>query len=504
VALMGLDIGTTGCKASIFDENGNLSSYAYKEYSIINNGPGHFEIDPEKVWEATKYVIAGAVKSNKGDKVTAISTSSLGESTVPIDVNGRVLYNSQLYMDTRGEEQCERLKTVIGLDKIMEYTGLHAHPMYTICKVMWFREKMPEIYKKVWKFMLFGDYILYKLGNVSVLDYSLASRTMAFNIIKKEWENSIFEAAEIDCKAFSKPVASGVVVGSISRTIANEVGLPEKVSLVTGGHDQICAAIGGGIIKPGLAIDNIGTTECIIPAFNKPFLNKSMLKNKFSCVPHAIDGMFATYAFNFTAGSLLKWYRDNFAAAELAESLKIGENVYSILDKKAWREPTNILVLPHFAGSGTPYMDTSARGAIFDLGFDVTPGKFYRAMLEGVNYEILYNIECLNDAGIHINELRAAGGGANSDLWLQIKADILGREIVALNVAEAGCLGAAILAGVATGTYSSISHAVERLVNVRNVFYPSEKKHELYLENYYKYKKMYNVVKEVLSSSKAL
>lgn len=406
------------------------------EYGIISKSSGFYELDPDLVWESVQLVIRSSLKKYSGEKVTALCVSSFGEAAVPIDRNGRVLHTSLLYTDSRGTVQCMQLESLLGLQEIMDLTGLHAHPMYTICKILWIKENLPEIYRSTWKFMLFEDFILYRLGNTAAIDYSLASRTMAFNVTRKDWEQKVLGAAGVDRELFSTPVPSGTVIGTIRNDVADELGLPHELQLVTGGHDQVCAAIGGGIIKEGVAINGIGTVECITPAFNRPLLNKAMLEQNFACVPHAKNGMYVTYAFNFTGGSLLKWYRDAFASGEKAKTRKSGENVYAILDSGAAKEPTDILILPHFAGAGTPYMDTAAKGAILGLDFDTTPGRLYRAMLEGVTYEMFYNVECLAGAGIHIDELRAVGGGAKSDLWLQIKADIMGRKVVTLHVTE--------------------------------------------------------------------
>jgi xylulokinase len=197
---------------------------------------------------------------------------------------------------------------------------------------------------------------------------------------------------------------------------------------------------------------------------------------------------------------LLKWYRDNFAQLEKREAERLSKNVYAMLDAKASDSPTRILVLPHFAGAGTPFMDTSAKGAILGLDFDTDSGDLYRAMLEGVTYEMMYNIECLEESGVRIEELRAVGGGAKSRFWLQIKADIMNRKITTLDVDEAGTIGTVIIAGVATGVFSSIDAAVDELIKVKRVFYPDEKNRQIYEENYEKYKTIYGVVKQVLDS----
>ncbi len=497
MALMGLDIGTTGAKATIVSVDGNVCSYAYREYSAINPQPGWFELNPNDVWEAVKYVIGKSVEKFGKKDLTAICVSSFGEAAVPVDQKGNVLYNSLLYTDARGTEECRKIVDEVGVDEIMNLTGLSAHPMYTISKLMWLKKNKQEVYEKAWKFMLYEDFILYKLGNVAAIDYSLASRTMAFNVTEKAWEEKILQVAEIDKGVFSQPVKSGTVIGQIRADIADELGLSPHVELVTGGHDQVCAAIGSGIIGEGIAVNGIGTVECITPAFSQPIINKSMLQNYFACVPHAMEGMYVTYAFNFTGGSLLKWYRDNFGKLEKKEAQELSKNVYAMLDENASDCPTDILILPHFAGAGTPFMDTGAKGAILGLSFDTDSGQFYRAMLEGVTYEMMYNVECLQDAGVEIEELRAVGGGSRSGLWMQIKADIMNRKITTLDVDEAGTLGTVILAGVATGVFSSVEAAVDDLVKVKKVFYPDEENRKIYRDNYEKYKKIYGAVKEV-------
>ena len=498
MSILGLDIGTTGCKCTIFTETGITLSAAYIEYPVDTPAPGYYELNPLKVWNAVKTVIGSTAKAVAHDKPIALSISSFGEACVPIDKNGNILYSSILYMDERGSEQAARMEERLGRDKIMELTGVPCHSMYTINKVTWIKDHLPEIFNNTWKFLLYGDYISFMLTGQTYIDYSLASRTMALNVKTKKWESEIFNAAGIDMGYFSEPVPTAVTIGNIRGKIADELGLPKDLLVATGGHDQICAAVGGGITTCGNAIDGIGSVECITPVFNKPMLNRLMADGGYACVPHAIEGMYATYAFNFTGGSLLKWFRDNFAAAELDAARKSGKSVYSILDGKATGEPSGILVLPHFAGAGTPYMDTKAKGAVIGLDFSVTAGRLYRAMLEGITYEMLYNMDYLKKAGIEIHTLSAVGGGSKSELWLQIKADITGRKVIALEVEEAGTLGTAIFAGTAAGIYRSVNEAVSQLVKVRKEFYPDEKTHQIYLEYYEKYKKVYQSIKELI------
>lgn len=497
MALMGIDIGTTGVKCSIFDYEGKLCSFAYKEYGIFSPAAGYYELEPDKVWDAARYVIGKSMEGFRNGRIDVMSVSSLGEAAVPVDSGGNPLHNSLLYTDMRGKDQVDKIMEKLSLEDIMDITGLPAHSMYTLPKVMWFKENMPDIYKKASSFMLFGDYITYRLCGKALIDYSLASRTMTLNIAGKKWDKRMLYAAGIDREIFSTVVPAGTIADTIRPGLAEELGINRDALVVAGGHDQVCAAVGAGILRDGMAVNTMGTAECITPLIKSKNTSFEMLKNNFACVPYINKDTYVTYAFNFTGGSLVRWYRDNFGYRHIIEAEQTGKSPYSLLDSEVPGEPTNILVLPHFAGAGTPYMDTAARGAIIGLTLDVTFGMFYRALLEGVAYEMLYNIECLEESGIKIDGLRAAGGGAKSDIWLQIKADLMGRKIEKLDVDEAGTLGNIIIGGTAAGIYKSYEEAAERLIKVKKEFYPDHGRHELYKENYLRYRKIYDCVKYI-------
>ncbi|MFW6007515.1 MAG: FGGY-family carbohydrate kinase [Bacillota bacterium] len=500
MGLLGLDIGTTGCKATIIDFNGNKKTSAYREYSLENPGPGLEELNPEKVWNSVQQVIRKTTENYQGKEIKAISISSFGEAAVPLDSKGNVLYNSIMYIDKRGEEEIKQLKQNLNEKEVLQITGTSIHPMYTLGKLMWLKKHKPKVYNKTRKFLLYADFILYKLGGEPVINYSLASRTMAFDVINKKWSGKILNTAGIDKNKLPEPVPSGSIIGQISKTQAAKLDLPEKVLLVAGGHDQPCAALGAGIIKNGIAVDGMGTVECITPAFKQPIISKQMAEANLVCCPHVKDDMYVTYAFNFTGGSLLKWYRDNFGYEEKQLAQKRGADVYDILIEKAAKQPTDIYILPHFAGSGTPYMDTESRGAIIGITMETGKKEIIKAVLEGITYEMMINLECLDQAGVEVNELRAVGGGAKSDYWLQLKANMMGKKIVSLNITEAGTLGVAMLAGTAAGIYNSLEEAVDKLVKIKKEFYPDKEKYQLYQQKFEIYKKIYPGIKNILNS----
>lgn len=497
VALMGLDIGTTGSKCTIVDHDGKVLSYAYKEYKIISPQEGYFELDPNSVWNSVQQVIKAAVKSYSGEKILGLSVSSLGEAGVAVNEACEVLYNSLLYIDIRGREQVKELTEKLGEDVITLKTGIKPHAMYTLPKIMWMKENLPEIYEKIWRVMPFGEFILYRLGSRAVMDFSLASRTMAFNIKELCWDFDILKAAGVRKDLFSDVMEAGTMIGTIAKEIAADLGLPTDTKLVTGAHDQVCAVIGAGIIDGKKAMDGMGTVECIAPIFDEKVKLEEISKDNFPCVLF-IRGKYTTYAFNFTGGSLLKWFRDNFGYEEMLAAEKLGKSAYEVFNENAYDKPTEILVLPHFAGTGTPYMDSYGKGAFIGIDFNTTKPVIYRALLEGITYEMKYNVECLEKAGIEIDELRACGGGARSDLWLQIKADIMNKKVIALDIDEAGTLGTIILTGIALGVYPSLEVAIEKLVKVKKEFYPNPINVEIYENNYKKYKKVYNAIKLIL------
>ena len=497
MSLLGLDIGTSSCKATIIDFEGNIKGQAYKEYSLVTPKPGWQEIDPNLVWSSVKEVIVESCSHYKGDPIKAVSVSSFGEAATPIDYKGNVLYNSIIYIDTRGAEEAAYLKEKLGYEKILSITGASVHPMYTISKIMWLKKHMPELYKNTWKFLLFEDFILFKLGAKPHTDYSLAARTMAFDIINKRWSTEILECAGVDIDKLGEPVQSGNVVGQISVSAAGELGLPLDILLVAGGHDQPCAALGAGVIKSDIAVDGLGTTECITPAFDRAVISHAMARNSFACVPHVKKDMYVTYAFTFTSGSMLKWYRDNFGRENEVEAVRLGVNVYSLMIDKASKVPSEVFVLPHFAGAATPYMDTNAKGAIIGLNINTRSEDIFKAILEGITFEMMVNVERLNEAGIRVDEMRVVGGLSKSDAFLQLKADMMGRKVTTLHVSEAGTLGVAILAGVASGVYKSLEDAVEKLVRKKKEFYPDSKMHNIYLEKFQTYKKIYPAVKSI-------
>jgi xylulokinase len=338
------------------------------------------------------------------------------------------------------------------------------------------------------------------LSGLRQIDYSLASRTMAFDINSLQWNEEILSYAGFDKKLFSNTVPIGSKAGKIKKELADELGISDKAIIVSGCHDQIAAAIGTGTYKTGMAVDGTGTVECITPVFERNIERSKLYEGYYAIVPF-LDNKYVTYAFSFTGGALLKWYRDKLAFMEAEASHSVGKSAYDYFnDNVDALKPSGLLVLPHFAGAATPYMDNESKGAIIGLTMDTSSSDIYQALMEGVTFEMCLNMERLAAAGIEIDKIRATGGGAASALWLQMKADILNKPVVSLGAVQSGTLGCIMLAGLACGIYESIEAAKKVFVKERQTYYPNHEMHEKYTKLYKKYKKLYSAVKLVLTA----
>ena len=498
--LLGLDVGTTGTKAIVFDASGHIVSSAYREYPFIHPRPGWSDLDSNRVWQAVLEAVSEAA-ANSPEPVRALGISSQGEAATPVGESGEVLAPAIVSFCSRTQELVSGWRDLIDPLDLFRITGMPLSHIYTILKLQWVREHQPDVFSRIWKFLLFEDFTIFRMGLTPTIDYSLAARTMAFDVVQKRWSERVFELADLDPALFADAQPSGTVVGELPRKSARLLGLPPGCLVVTGGHDQPAGALGAGVIAPGVAIDATGTVECLTPAFAEPHLDETMLKNGFACYPHTASPLYCTIAFNFTGGSLLRWYRDTLGQAERKQAEREGRDVYDCILAQMPEEPTDLLVLPYFATTGTPYFDPEPTSAIVGLHLGTTRGEIIRALLEGLSFEIKLNIELLTEAGIELEELRAVGGGAKSERWLQIKADIFNRRVVSLETSEAACLGVALLAGVAAGAYGSLEEAVAATVRAVRTYEPEPRRAAYYEDQFARYRQLYPLTRQLKASA---
>ena len=482
----GLDIGTTGCKLTVFDENGNQLGKAYRDYPVYRAVSGH-EIDISTMMGSV-YAVIGEMAAQYPD-IGGIGVTSFGETFVMTNDAGEPLHNAMLYTDPRGAEQCAELIEKLGADHIADVTGLAPHEMYSISKMMWIKRYRPDVYAAARRIHLIEDFVVWHLTNNAQIDYSLATRTMAFDIHSLTWSKEVFDAAGIDVSLMSRPVPTGTSAGTINPAASQQTGLNKNCVIVSVSHDQVSAAVGAGAFDGSVAVDGAGTVECLTPIYDSIPDIPVMAKGYFSVVPYVVPGKYVAYAFSYTGGALIQWAMNTFGKGETDESM---ERSYGR------DEPTGLLVLPHFAGAATPYMDTGPKGAILGLTAASTAADIYRACMEGVAYEMRLNYEALTGSGICFEKLNATGGGARSKLWMQMKADVLNLPITALKTVDAGTVGSAMLTGIAVGLFRDLDDAAAHMVQEMETYYPRMEMHKKYTEIYGRYRAVYNAVRPLM------
>lgn len=498
MSFMGVDIGMTGCKAIAFDVEGKVAASDYKEYPIISCSPGWAELDAKVVIDSCKKCIARVVSLVKStDPVVSIAVSSQGEAFTVVDVKGDYLCNAMVSFDRRSQKQLSELTAQLSEEILYKITGHSPHTMFSLFKLAWMSENTPEVLEKADKIFCFEDLLGFELTGEAVIDFSLAARTMLFDIHKENWSQPILDKIGLKESLLPRPVPSGQIIGKIKRSLCQELGLSAETLVVAGGHDQPCGALGAGVIESHIASYATGTVECITPAFDKLLLNDTLRRSNLATYSHVVEGLYITLAFNLTGGNLLRWFRDKFGGEEVKEAGETEQDPYDLIMKQVAAEPTNIMVLPHFTATGTPYYDSNSAGAIIGLGLTSSRGQFIRALLEGVTYEMRLNIEILAAAGIEITELRTIGGGAKSDTWMQIKSDIIGLPVVSMQTSEAACLGAAMLGAIGCGELSSIEEVAKLWVKPKRTFEPCNKNIGLYNQRYDIYKDLYETIKPI-------
>jgi xylulokinase len=488
MSTLGLDVGTTGCKAVVFDAQGQPLASAYREYPVLSPREGWAELDSGQVCDSCLSVIREAA-GQADDPVQALGISSQGEAFTPVGPGGKLLGNAMVSSDNRAAEIARTWSAAFGPEKLYEITGHTPHPMFTVFKLLWLRDEKPQVWRSAESFLCFEDLLNIRLGLPATMGYPLAGRTMLFNVRTHQWDEHILSAVGLDRSKLARPLPSGTVVGRIAPDVARDLGLAEGAVTVTGGHDQPCGAIGAGVVEEGMAMYASGTVECICPVFPQEVFSPELFAANLCTYDYTIGGMYTTVAFSLTGGNLLKWFRDQWARQETAEAARTGQDAYELILRTMADRPTGLLVLPYFTPSGTPYFDTETRGAILGLRLTSTRGQVLRALMEGVAYEMRLNLEILAGAGIAIRELRAIGGGARSAALTQLKADVLDRPITTVAVTEAGCMGAAMLAHAAL-TEEDVRSVAGRWVHATAVVEPDPGAAEVYRERFQSYRKL--------------
>lgn len=501
MSLLGIDVGTSGCKAAVFSEDGEMLGLAYAEYNYQHPHPGWAELNTPQVWQQIKQTIALAAARVSGDPVKALCVSSLGEAVVPVSAERKILGSSLLNFDVRGAEYLEALQEKLPVERLYHINGNTLGTNYTMTKLMWLKQYQPDLYRQADFFLHWSGFVSYMLGAEARTDFSLANRSLLFDLDRCDWSSELLDLAGLEREKFPVTVPSGVVIGSLGRAIADELGLPPSLPIVSGGHDQCCNGIGCGVISPGRAMYGMGTYICMMPVFAQRPEPAAMIARGLNTEHHAVPGQYVSFIYN-QGGVLVKWFRDTFAAVERDQAQAAGQDLYPLLLAEMPPHPSPVMVLPHFTATGPPNFIADSCGVIAGLKLETSRGDILKGILDATTFYLRECLESLPGTGISITDFRAVGGGSKSEVWIQICADILGLPFVRPRINEAGALGAAVLAGAGCGVFPSLEAGVESMVQLGRMIEPNPARQRLYDERFAQYQQLWTLTADGLRALK--
>ena len=467
MSLLAVDIGSSRCKAVAFSMTGELLAQHACAYAPEFPAPSQAEINPERFWRAV-CGCSQTVSRDLADPVQALCLSSHGESFVPVNGHNEAVAPAILNQDGRATKESAWFERTVGRTQLFRITGLVSHPMYPVPKLLWLRKHRPEIMARPVRFLSVIGYVLTKLGLPAYVDYSLASRYLAFDIRQRRWSKEILAAAELDLECLPVPAPAGTMVGMLDGSAASQLGLQRGTTVVLGGHDQPCGTLGVGATRAGRIADSIGTYECLSATSDQPSLTDTALATSLNSYCHVVPDKFITLAF-FPSGIMIKWFHDllygNRCSFQDANSNDTESDHYATLEREAPEGPTGLCITPNLIGTCHPDFNPHARGIISGLSASTTRGQIYKGILEGLACEMSQMTDMLAQAVGEFQDVYVTGGGSRSALGLNLRASLSGRELHIMKSAEAVCLGGAMLAGVALGEYKSLQEAVDVMVS---------------------------------------
>jgi len=495
--VLGVDVGTGGTRAVVVGENGRILSSATEEHEPFASPQiGWAEQNPEDWWRACGIAVrkALAIAALAGDQIGCVGFSGQMHGAVMLDATDEVVRPALIWCDVRTEKQCQELSEKVGAEALIRLTCNPALPNFTLTKFLWVRENEPENWKRVRSVMLPKDYVRFRLTGERATDMADASGTLLLDVAHRRWSHEVLQAAGMDKSLLPRLFESSEICGKVSPSGAAATGLQPGTPVVAGAGDQAAGAVGMGIVAPGAVSATIGTSGVVFAATDRPALDP---KGRLHTFCHAVPGRWHLMGVTQAAGLSLRWFRDRFGAAGNED----GRDAYERLTAEAAALPPGsdgLLWAPYLMGERTPHLDPNARAALIGLTASHTRGHVVRAILEGVAFSLRDSFTLFAEMGVPVRNIRLGGGGARSPLWRQIQADVYGREVEVLEAEEGAAYGAAILAGVGAGVWSSVDTACSEVVKVAQRVAPQPAVVERMNASYAAYRRIYPAVVSVL------
>lgn len=487
--LLGIDIGTSACKVAIFEKSGKVLAQSNQPYQLYYPNPGWVEQDPEEWWSAICDGIKDVLKQSgiAAEEIAGIGIDGQSWSAIPVDKDGNCLHNTPIWMDTRARDICKRVVDEVGFDTIFEVAGNGFEPSYTTPKMIWFKENMPEIYEKTYKFMQSNSYIAMKLTGAMTMDMSQGYGVHFFDMKTCTYNEDLAEKLGLSVDKVPEIVPCHQVIGEVTEEAAKLTGLAAGTKVVAGGLDAACGTLGAGVYLPGQTQEQGGQAGGMSICVDKALAHPKLILS-----PHVVPDSWLLQGGTVGGGGVLRWFKQELGGeASFDDLTKMAEEVAPGSD--------GVVFLPYMAGERSPIWNPDAKGVYYGLGFDKTKGHMIRAALEGVAFSLEHNMRTAAETGVEVDELIAMGGASNSILWTQIKADVTGKTIKVPTSDTATTLGAAILAGVGVGVYESFEEAVKETIVITRVQEPNMENHERYKKSMEVYLKLYEDLKDTFS-----
>lgn len=499
---LGIDAGTTAMKAALFSQNGELIAVSSQEYTLETPKLAWVELDPRVYWQKCVQVIAEVLKITgcKPQDIQALAISSQAETLICLDCNGQPVRKAIVWLDNRAVEEAAEIAAKFSREEIYHTTGQpEVTATWPACKILWIRRNEPAIFAATAHFLLVEDYLLYQLTGELVTEFALESSSLLVDIQAKKWWGKMLDVIGISTEQLPPLVDPGQTVGTICEKGSCETGLSTRTIAVAGAIDQVIGAVGSGNIAPGIISETTGGALGIVATLQNPTFDPGF---RIPCHFHALPDTYCLLPWGQTAGMALRWFRDAIYAPGFSRNQSDVDLYDQMTAKAALIAPgaEKLVFLPHLEGAACPEFNAAARGVFFGLTLRHTQAHMIRAILESVAFMLKKNLEIVESLGIDIKEIRSVGGGAKSDLWLQIKADVLQKPVKRVNIDEAACLGAAILASVAAGAYRDVNESASQMVHIGKTFYPNPDHNSNYLEGYRQYVRLYEYLEPMFQS----
>jgi len=495
--LIGIDVGTSSTRVVAFDLSGKTLASAVNEYPLLTPRPNWAEQNPDDWWTATRLGLKSVTSKINPARVAGLSFSGQMHGSVFLDADDRVIRPALLWCDGRTAAECQEAMKKIGKSKFLATIKNPALTSFTLPKVLWLRHHEPKNFVRLKTLLLPKDYVRFKLTGKKAMDIADGAGTAMMEVGRKRWAEDILEKLGIPISIMPKLVESSAVAGTITAEAAQLTGLLAGTPVVAGAGDQPAGAVGVGVIDEGQMMVSLGTSGVIFAPVRKATPDSSLALAAFD---HAVPKASYYMGCILSAGGALQWYRNQLGREEIAEARRLKLDPYDLLTHHAAAtEPgaEGLFFLPYLMGERSPHNDPDARAAFVGLSIRHTKGHMTRAVIEGVCFALRDCLEAVQKLKVEVTEIRATGGGARSPFWMQILADVLGVKVQCVESAEGPALGAAILAGVGTGTYKDFASASKKAIRLGAEYRPNPKYKKIYDAIYPKFRKLYPALKEV-------